>query len=285
MTKTLSRIALGAVLTSLVGCFPDREGPTPPSAAKKDAAAPAAFEAEGRTQAVPSRRAIIAPVPQHPVEEVLVKVGQRVKKGQVLIKMDADEPEADVRNKKALLEGAVVTTKEARRHLEALEGIYRNGSLPEATYHTARAAALKAEQDERAAKAALESSEAELEHYTMVAPIDGVVSWLDVNVGMVAWPGRTVWGEILDLSEIDVRCDLTPEQVERVEVGQAADVRRNGGKESLGEGRVVLVGIDADKANGLTPVVVRLDNAKSRLRSGAPVKILFKEASAPGGSK
>ena len=32
---------------------------------------------------------------------------------------------------------------------------------------------------------------------------------------MVSRPGTTVWGEILDLSEIDVRCELTAEQADQ----------------------------------------------------------------------
>ena len=35
--------------------------------------------------------------------------------------------------------------------------------------------------------------------------------------GMVSRPGTSTWGEILDLSEIEVRCELTLDQVERVQ--------------------------------------------------------------------
>jgi membrane fusion protein, multidrug efflux system len=147
--------------------------------------------------------------------------------------------------------------------------------LPEERYHAARVAALKNEMEERAAKAALESAEAEAEHFVVTAPIDGVVSWLDVHAGMVSRPGTTVWGEILDLSEIDVRCELTTEQADRVSVGQAAEVRPNGKKEGDGTGRVVFVGITADKGSGLVPVVVRLPNPNGRLRSSARLRVRF----------
>lgn len=57
----------------------------------------------GKTQPAPGRAAKIAPVVLHPVEEVRVALGDRVKKGQPLVKHDDDEPQADVRAKKAAL--------------------------------------------------------------------------------------------------------------------------------------------------------------------------------------
>jgi hypothetical protein len=94
---------------------------------------------------------------------------------------------------------------------------------------------------------------------------------------MVSRPGTTVWGEILDLSEIDVRCDVTSEQADRVVPGQEAEVQANGRKEVYGVGKVVVVGIAADKATGLVPIIVRLANLKGRLRCEVPVRVHFKE--------
>jgi RND family efflux transporter MFP subunit len=258
----------------LCGCDPTNSSAQPSVSAKAEAGA--SFDVEGRTQCLPGRKAVIAPTPLHPVVEVLVKPGDRVKKDQALVKLDDDEPQADVRNKKALLEAIGVTRKEAMRYLGALEKGYASGAVPEVTYHVARAAALKAEHDERAAKAAVESAEAELEHYTAVAGVDGVVAWLDVHVGSVSRPGTTVWGEILDLSEIDVRCMVSPDQADQVVLGQSAAVQSSSGKTSYGEGRVVLVGIAADHDTGRVPVIVRLPNSKGRLRCDVPVKVSFK---------
>src|SRR5262249_44752198 len=146
-------------------------------------------------------------------------------------------------------------------------------TLPERRWHEARAALRKAEAEERAAKAAVDAAEAELEHYTLTAPIDGVVAWLDVHVGTVSRPGTTVWGEILDLREIDVRCDLTPEAAECVALGQAAEVRARWRKEPYGTGKVVFIGIAADRASGLVPILVRLANPQEALRCNVPVQV------------
>jgi RND family efflux transporter MFP subunit len=239
--------------------------------------APAVLEVTGRTQCVLTRKAIIAPVPLHPVVEVRVQPGDRVKKDQVLVRLDDDEPKADVRNKEAHLENARVALKEARRYYQQCEKAYPTGALPDKRYYDARTAAHRAEMDERSALAALESAKAELEHYEVTAMIDGVVNSLEVHPGTVSRPGTAVWGEILDLRELDVRCELTPEQADRVTVGQTTEVRQNGKNELFGVGKVIFVGLSADKRTGLVPVLLRLPNPQERLRCEVPVQVRFKE--------
>src|SRR5262249_49239076 len=111
-----------------------------------------------------------------------------------------------------------------------------------------------------AAKAALEASQAELEHYTVVAPLDGGGGWLEVTAGTVSRPGTSVWGEVLDLSEVDVLCELTLDQAERVYVGQPAVVTRDGWPDTGRAGRVSFVGVAADPHSERLPVRVRVAN-------------------------
>jgi RND family efflux transporter MFP subunit len=280
---SITRILLASSLIMIL-CFISQYAWSPsPSSAKAEAnttgAEPPVFEVTGRVGCKTGGKAIIAPVPLHPVVEVLVVQGDRVKKGQTLVKLDDDEPQADVRIKLAAFENAQTQLEEAKRHDIASQ----NGAaaLPEVLLHQARVQRIKAERDERAAKAAWEGSKGELEHYTVTAPIDGVVAWLDVHLGMVSRPGTSVWGEIVDLSEVDVRCDLTLEQVDKVAIGQAAEIRMNKKQEVFGMGRITFVGVSADKVSGLIPVTVRVPNPNWRLRCETPVQVRFIEKSEP----
>jgi RND family efflux transporter MFP subunit len=243
---------------------------------------PAPVWLAGRTQCCPGRKATIAPVPLHPVVEVLAAAGDRVEKEQVLVKLDDDEPQADVRNKKALADSAKVALEEADRYLIKAEEMYKQGVYPETRYFAARTSAHKAKHDEQAAVAAWESAMAELEHYEVVAPIDGIISWLDVHLGMVSRPGTTVWGEILDLSEIDVRCEVSLDMADQIKVGQDALVQRLKKNVTPFPAKVVVVGITVDEKTGLVTVVARVPNPDAVLRCGEPVQICFPE---PGKEK
>jgi RND family efflux transporter MFP subunit len=214
---------------------------------------------------------------------VLVVPGDRVKKGQPLVKLDDDEPQADVRAKKAILENARTTHEEAKEVWSRLTKASSEGGVVSGQQLLEkRTLVIKTEREERAAKAALEAAQAELEHYTVAAPIDGVIAWLDVHPGMVSRPGTTVWGEILNLAEVDVRCEVTPEQADGLAVGQVAEIRMDKRQEVFGTGRVVFVGILADKATGLVPVLVRVANPKERLRCEIAVQVRFCSSLATG---
>ncbi len=304
-----------------------RQSPLVVPVSSQTTASETAVEAPGKTQPVPGRIGLIAPAVLHPVTRVLVAPGDRVKAGQPLVQLDADEPEANVRAKKATLaeleaglarlkampreaeraearatlEAARVAVTAARQCHERFEGLRQKDSISLHQLQECHAALLKAEADERAAQAHLEcllkhpvsheiaetearvaaanaeldAAEAELEHYTVNAPIEGVVTRLEVSPGMVSRPGMSLWGEILDLREIDVRCNVTPDQVESLVLGQPAEVVRPGTSASRWQGRVVLVGHVADPQTGRVPVVVRIGDARERLRSQVDVAVRF----------
>ena len=78
-----------------------RQSPLVVPVSSQTTASETAVEAPGKTQPVPGRIGLIATSVLHPVTRVLVSPGDRVKAGQPLVKLDSDEPEADVRAKKA----------------------------------------------------------------------------------------------------------------------------------------------------------------------------------------
>jgi len=222
-----------------------------------------------------SKRGIIASAILRPVVEVLVGPGDRVTKGQVLIKLFDLEPQAKLQAREKDLRSIEARAVYSRRNLDLVEKSLQTGALPGTSYNDVRSTALYYEAQMRAAEAELVLAQAELKLYSVTASIDGEVAWLDVSPGTVTWPGTLIWGEIVDLRELDVRCELSPDQAERVAVGQSAEVRLNGNVEAAGTGKVVFVGKVADRNSGSVPVVVRVGNSQGRLRAEVAVKVRF----------
>jgi RND family efflux transporter MFP subunit len=253
--------------------FPVPAAEAPAVSAQPAPAAP--LEVPGRTRCLLNRRGIIAPAILRPVVEVLVGPGSQVTKGQVLIKLFDLEPQAKLRAREKDLKSIEARAQYSRRNLNNAERAHQNGAMPENTYNEVRATALSNEAQQLAAEAELLLVQAELKLYTVTASIDGEVAWLDVSPGTVTWPGALIWGEIVDLRELDIRCELSPDRAEQVAVGQSAEVWLDGKVEATGTGKVVLVGKVADRNSGLVPVVVRVANPHERLRAEVAVKVRF----------
>lgn len=233
------------------------------------------LEVPGHTRCILSRRGIIASAILRPVVEVLASPGDRVKKGQALIKLFDLEPQAKVRARENELKSIEEKARYSRRNLDLADNPRGTGALPPSVYNDIRATALSNEALVLAAQAELALAQSELKLYTVSASIDGEIAWLDVSPGTVTWPGAMIWGEIVDLRELDVRCELTPAQADPIALGQSADVWLNGKPELVTTGKVVLVGKAADRGTGLVPVVVRVANPSERLRADVAVKVRF----------
>jgi multidrug resistance efflux pump len=186
----------------------------------------------------------------------------------------------------------------AESHFSRLAPLYRSGAVAEQRFHESKLNRDRTRAEEQAALARLDkllkrplvwelnelkarintarglldSAKAELEHYTLTAPISGTISWLDVYPGTVSRPGTSLWGEILDLRQIDVRCDLKSEDADRLAKGQRAKVKSAG---RTFAGKVVMIGIAADRRTGKVPVIVRVRKANNRIRCFVPVTVQF----------
>jgi RND family efflux transporter MFP subunit len=262
-------LACGLIPAILAGC----ELAAPAASAQPGPSGP--LEVPGRTRCMLSHRGIIASPILRPVVEVLVGPGDRVTKGQVLIKLYDLEPQAKVKAREKELRSIEAKAKYSRKNLDNADRSRSTGAMPENVYNDVRAIALSNEAQVPAAEAELSLAESELKMYTVTASIDGEIAWLDVSPGTVTWPGSLVWGEIVDLCELDVRCELSPAQVERVAVGQSAEVWLDGKAEPAATGKIVFVGKVANRSSGFVPVVVRAANVQERLRAEVAVKVRF----------
>jgi multidrug resistance efflux pump len=209
---------------------------------------------------------------------------------------------AKVDEARALLEKAQAATESARKKAEMLAPLAKQGVVAEKNYNAARAEYEQAQAAERAARdkvtqerdtphqqqiwqeeaklrsatADWERARSDLEDYTIKAPIAGVVSWLKARPGMISRPGTDPWGEVLDLSELDVRCRLPSPDLDRVAMGQPAEVFDEAGRHVI-SGKVVTIGVAADRQSERheVPVIVRIQNPEGRLRCYIPVKVRF----------
>lgn len=229
---------------------------------------------------------------QHgPAAEVRARTHELAELSAGLARLRALPREQERAEARAELEAARALVQKARQCHDRFERLRSQDAISLHQHQEAHADLLRAEAEERAAAAHLEClirhpvaeeiaemearvaaaqselevAQAELEHYTVRAAISGVVARLDVYPGTVTRPGMADWGEILELSEIEVRCELPPAQAEVLALDQETEVIRDGPQPLRNTGRVVRIGRLADPQTGLVPVWVRLSNPQERL--------------------
>lgn len=237
--------------------------------------------------------------------DLAVAEGQRVRKGEVLARIDpvqaASEVEAAAAQLRALdaeVAAAAARNEEARRSLERARKLREDGVLPQAELDAAVATAesVRAQVDAAVkrvaqAQAQLKGARDSLSKTEITAPMDGLVTRLDVREGeMVVMGVQNQPGTILmtlsDLSSINAEVKVAEAEVLRLAPGQRGWVTLEAVPEREFPGRVVEIGASALPVTGTGAsarefkAVVRLDEPDPTLRPGltCDVRILAEEA-------
>ena len=234
-----------------------------------------------------------------------VREGERVRKGQVVARIDsvpassdADAAAALVRAAEADQAAARARADEAARAFARGRELSQQGLLPQSDFDSLRAAQLSSEAQVEAARRRAGQARAQLTRARdllgkteIVAPMDGIVTQLPVRegemvvIGIQNMPGTTLM-TISDLSDIDAEVKVAEADVLRVKVGQPATVTLEAlsGRELPGEvvevGASALPVVGAGAAAREFRVKVRVKGGEAGLRPGltCDAEILVGEA-------
>jgi RND family efflux transporter MFP subunit len=189
------------------------------------------------------------------ITEVLVNVGDRVKKGQVLARISSETLAAELAQAKAALAEAEATLAEARGNAERARQIEHTGA-----YSAAQIAQfLTAEQTARArvnaARARVQADEVRLAHTRVLAPDDGVISARTATVGQTPQPGQELFRLIRD-GRLEWRAEVTATELPRIQPGMGVALHLPGSEDERIEGKVRMVAptVDPQTRNALVYV-------------------------------
>lgn len=109
------------------------------------------------------------------ISKVLVRPGQRVKQGELLVELDPRSWQAQATEARAGVKKAQVDAEEAERELKRTQEMYDRTMLSEHERQLGEIAAERARANLSEAKAKLVQAETDLEYSRVMAPFDGVV--------------------------------------------------------------------------------------------------------------
>ncbi len=212
---------------------------------------PRSIDAVGTLQAI--RSVDVAPQVGGIVNEIAFEAGQRVKKGDVLVRLDVAVENADLKRLEAVRRMSQLTYDRARQLTEKQFSSQAALDQAKATLDTAEAdiARIRALVDQKIVR----------------APFDGVLGVRLVNLGQYVAPGTKLVG-LQQLDSLYANLTLPEQRLADLKVGQPVAIRVDTFRGREFTGRITTIDPQLDQANRMVLVQATIDNPEHLLRPG-----------------
>jgi RND family efflux transporter MFP subunit len=261
---------------------------------------PQSFTWESVTQ--PAQRQQLFPLVTGMVKDVAVDVGDPVKKGQELIRIDAPLVLNEVEQARAALDMAQARMEEAKVKADSSQILLKQSAISPSEASIPRAALKAAEANVRLAQAAFAKARIQESFTHLNAEFDGVVAERNCDPGNLVQSGTSGTGKpLLTLVRVDrlrARVELSTQLARIAERGDPVQLSVEGIKVRGGIGQADLLGDPkdfiagkiarispvVDGANEAQSVVIEVPNLKNLLVPGTRVgvQIFFNKTRRPG---
>jgi len=215
--------------------------------------------ASGRVQ--PKTKVNITSEINAEIIHLAVREGDRMRMGQLLIVLDTVQAQADADQAKyavseinARLDGALSTLNQNREEFDRQQRLFDSKLTSETAYKNARYAFESAQSTYEATKAQAKQLQARYEQQLdklaktkIVAPMPGVVTYVDCEVGEIAaaqtafTQGKTLM-TIADLDVFEVEVEVDETEINKVRLGQDAEIEVDAFPDTTFSGEVAEIG-------------------------------------------
>lgn len=178
--------------------------------------------------------------------EVAVQVGERVRRGQLLARLQSDTLTAERAATQAALAEAEAVLAQARLEAERDRALQAGGALSAQQLQQTLTAETTARTRVQALKARLQADEVRLAQTRLLAPDDGLISARLATVGAVAQPGQELF-RLIRQGRIEWRAELSGADMARLSPGTAVRLTP-AGTDTVHEGRVRQIAPTVDPA-------------------------------------
>ncbi len=230
------------------------------------------------------------------IQEVLVEEGQRVKKGQILARLDDSNIRRNLALAKARVEEIRKQVEEARaqwdlaeKELQRIERLFQNHVVSQSDLDQARAARDAWRARTEALQRSILSAEKEvqvweqqLEDTIIRAPFDGVVTTKDAHPGEMISPvtaggGYTRTGicTIVDMTSLEIEVDVNESMIERVHPGQEVVAHLDAYPEWAIPAHVIAIVPTADREKSTIKVRIGFDHLDPRILPEMSIRVAF----------
>ena len=244
---------------------------------------------------VAQRKAAVASKITGRLISLSVEEGSRVKKGEVIARLENEDSQAALNRAQANVNLARSNLEQAKAELEdAQSNHHRNEQLvakgfvaqstvdaSEARYKRAKATVAAQEAAIRASEAALEEAKVLVEYSNIRAPFDGVVLTKSADIGDIVTPlgaaanAKAAVVTMADMSSLQVEVDVSESNISQVRVGQPCEIRLDAFPDLRFKGAVHMIVPTADRTKASVLVKVAFKEMDPRFLPEMSAKVAF----------
>lgn len=221
--------------------------------------------------------AVLPEVSGYRVDRVLVDEGDWVKAGQPLVQIDHALIASQLEQQKALAAQAAVQADQAEAQAARVQGLDGQGVLSQEQIDQRRFQARAARATANAQAAAARDIETRARKLTVTAPAAGLVLERNVRPGDQTATGSAPWFRIAKDGQIELRAELSEQDLGHVRPGQHASVSLTNGATADGVVRVVSPQLSSQTKLGSVRISLPV---RPDIRSGGYGRAQFGEAGA-----
>lgn len=214
------------------------------------------------------------------VTEILADFNGRVRRGQLIARIDPTLQEQTVRDAEAGVARATAEVEQATRDHDRKRTLFERRVLTEAEFNTAQYTLAVARANLRSARVSLERARQNLAYTSIYAPIDGVVVERNVDVGQTVAASLSAPQLFLianDLSRMQILASVDESDIGRIRDGQTVRFTVQAYPDESFEGTVRQVRLQSTTTENVVnyTVVVEVENRDGRLLPGMTASVDF----------
>lgn len=215
------------------------------------------------------------------ITKLSVKVGDRVKKGQLLAELDKKDIALNYEKAKASKKNARIQLDNARSSLDRMKLLYQSNSISLAEYEQAKNAFSNAQSNFETAKRSMDLQGSQFSYAKITAPTNGVISVVNSEVNEFAQAGSPILVMNSGEGDIEVNVGIPGTYINDLENGDSVKVSING--DQL-DGIITEIGF----SNGSTatyPITIKLTQADRNVKPGMAASATFRFGNESEGSE
>src|SRR5262245_56284145 len=220
------------------------------------------------------------------LEEITVKLGDRVNRGQRIAKIEDEEILEQVRQAEAAFEVAKATIRQreadlslAKTNAERSRNLFQRQLLPqqtlddaEAKYQSAQAALDLARAQNTQSQSRLDELRINLQNTIINSPVNGFVSRRTVDPGAFVSPNSPVV-EVVDITRVRLVANIIEKDLKQIAVADMARVEVDAFPGEDFMGRIARVSPVLDPSTRTAPIEVEISNPQYRLKPGMYARV------------